>query len=235
VLILALDTSTRLCSAALGRGKEIWSEVALGERRQGQEILPMVQRLLDRAGVQRGDIDLIAFGRGPGAFTGVRVAVAVSQGLALGLRRPVLPVSSLAALAWQARRRFGAHQVLAALDARMQQIYLGAFACDEAATPRMSEGVGAAGLIALPETGDWLGIGTGFAVAGEALRARLGRRLEVLDAEAEPLAEDVLRLAGLADASQWLPAEGALPVYLRDEVADPAARQPGDTPAQGAG
>jgi tRNA threonylcarbamoyladenosine biosynthesis protein TsaB len=229
VLTLALDTSTRLCSAALGDGGTVWCEVAPGERRQGEELLPMVDRLLARAGASRRDIDRIAFGRGPGAFTGVRVAVAVTQGLAFGLGRPVLPVSSLAALACQAWRRFGSRRVLAALDARMGQIYLGAYDlhAGEAAIaePLQGEAVGAGEDLPLPAAAALCGIGTGFAVAGAALAKRLGPCLTVRDTAAEPLAEDVLRLALGAAAGDWLPAAGAVPVYLRDQVADPAARQ----------
>ncbi len=227
MLTLALDTSTRLCSVALGDGSSIWSESAPGDRRQGELLLPMLDRLLSRAGAERADIDRIAFGRGPGAFTGVRVAVAVTQGLAFGLGRPVLPVSTLAALAVQARRRFEGRLILAALDARMQQIYLGAYLCDDdGAQALQPECVGAATELPLPAEGHFCGIGSGFGVVGAVIEQRLPTRLTVCDAAAEPMAEDVLRLALKAPASDWLPAEGALPVYLRDEVADRSALQP---------
>jgi len=227
MLILALDTSTRLCSAALGDGSDCWSELAPGDRRQGEVLLPMVDRLLARAGAGRADIGLIAFGRGPGAFTGVRVTVAVTQGLAFGLDRPVLPISSLAALASQAQRRFGSRHVLAALDARMQQIYLGAYTFPETGAPLalQDECVSAVDALPLPDEGSFCGIGSGFGAVGDALARRLGGRLRLRDAEAEPLALDVLQLALASPSSAWLPAAGAVPVYLRDEVADPAARQ----------
>lgn len=236
MLVLALDTSTRLCSAALGDGRAVWSEVAPGERRQGEELLPLVERLLAHAGARRSDIDLIAFGRGPGAFTGVRVAVAVTQGLAFGLGRPVLPVSSLAALACQARRRFGSGRVLAALDARMQQVYLGAYDFpDTGLRALQDECVRGVETIPLPAEGAFCGIGSGFGAVGLVLRQRLGDRLTLRDPEAEPLAEDVLTLALAAAPATWLSAEAAVPVYLRDEVADPAARQPArGGPAAGA-
>lgn len=225
MLILAIDTSTRLCSVALLEGTELLGRVQEAERRQGELLLPMVDGLLCEYGVARRDVDGIAFGRGPGAFTGVRICVAVTQGLALGLGCPVLPVSTLAALAAQAMRRHSLPpdvQLLAAMDARMGELYWGCFQ-DHSGGDEPEESLATPVRVALPASGSCFGIGSGWAVHAEVLAARLGTRLTGFDATAEPLAEDIARLAERAPQSRWCEAALAQPVYLRNQVADPAA------------
>ena len=123
--LLAIDTATQACSAALLVGDAIAEDYAEVPRQHNRLILPMVQRLLDEAGLGLGELDALAFGRGPGAFTGVRLAAGVVQGLALGAGLPVVPVSNLAALAQGGLREWGWRRIVACLDARIGELYPG--------------------------------------------------------------------------------------------------------------
>ncbi|MFN7184610.1 MAG: tRNA (adenosine(37)-N6)-threonylcarbamoyltransferase complex dimerization subunit type 1 TsaB [Thermomonas haemolytica] len=221
--LLAFETATEACSVALYIDGEVRERFAVAPRRHAELALPWAEALLAEAGLARAQLDAIALGRGPGAFTGVRLAVAIAQGIALGLDRPLLPVSTLAALAMQAEgpRR------LAAIDARMGEVYLGAFGWDgQGLQPLAPEQVAAPEAVALPEGADWHGAGTGFAVADGALGARMGTRLRAADATALPHAADVARLAAAAFArGEGLPPERVEPAYLRNEVALTLAQQ----------
>jgi len=192
-------------------------------RMHAQKLLPMIKQLLADSGVALTALDAIAFGRGPGAFTGVRIAIGVVQGLAFALERPVLPVSNLAALAQGALREHGAQQVAAAIDARMDEVYWG---CYQAQVGEMrligQEAVLPPERAALPAGigGDWFGTGTGWGY-GE----RLAVATRAQNASALPHAQDVLSLARFAWArGEAIAAEQAQPVYLRDNVATPKAR-----------
>src|SRR6185503_4238342 len=123
--LLAIDTATENCSAALLCGGQLLERSELAPRRHAELILPMIDSLLAEAGLSRRSLDGIAVGRGPGAFTGVRLAISVAQGMALGLDVPVVPVSSLAALALDAPDNGAA--ILACIDARMGEVYTGTF------------------------------------------------------------------------------------------------------------
>jgi tRNA threonylcarbamoyladenosine biosynthesis protein TsaB len=189
-------------------------------RVHAQRVLPMVQELLDEAGIALSAVDAIAFGRGPGAFTGVRIAVGVVQGLAFALERPVLPVSNLALLAQRAHREQGVGQVAAAIDARMDEVYWGCYRL-EAGEMRLAgaEAVLPPEQVELPRlaTGDWFGAGTGWGHAG-----RMPVVPAAVDASLLPDARDLLTLAGFAwQRGEGVPAEQAQPIYLRDKVATP--------------
>ena len=121
--LLAIDTATEACSVALLHAGKMFSRYAVIPRLHAQQVLPMVRELLDESGIELKQIEAIAFGRGPGAFTGLRIAVGVVQGLAFALDKPVLPVSNLAAIARRAWRDQGADQVAVAIDARMDEVY----------------------------------------------------------------------------------------------------------------
>ena len=121
--ILALDTATEACSAALLHQDHITFEDELSPRTHTQRILPMVDGLLKNANLSIKEVDYLAFGRGPGSFTGVRVGVGVAQGLALGAELKVVPISNLTTMAEQAYQELGATEVIALIDARMNEVY----------------------------------------------------------------------------------------------------------------
>jgi tRNA threonylcarbamoyladenosine biosynthesis protein TsaB len=221
--LLAFETSTEACSVALWLDGAVHERFELAPRRHAELALPWAEQLLARAGVAKSQLDAIAVGRGPGAFTGVRLGVAIAQGIALALDRPVVPVSTLAALAWTAA---GQH-ILSAIDARMGEVYLGAFQREgEGLRALQPEAVAKPEAVALPEGDGWLGVGTGFDAMGGALRTRLGARLAAVDAGALPHAADVARLAAMAFArGEAVAPERLEPAYLRDNVALTLAEQ----------
>jgi tRNA threonylcarbamoyladenosine biosynthesis protein TsaB len=223
--LLALDTATEACSVALWQDGQIIDRTEMAPRRHAELVLPMAESLLAEAGITRRQLDGIAMGRGPGAFTGVRLAVSVAQGLALALDIPVVPVSSLAALAMQAPRN-GA-PVLAAIDARRAEIYAGAFSVEmKGITPLMGECVISAGELTVPKAEAWNVIGSGWGAYGEALRGRLPAAPLWADGERYPQARDVATLAApVFAAGKGVAPEFALPVYLRDKVALTLAEQ----------
>ena len=224
--LLALDTSTEACSAALLIGGKVIERSEIAPRRHAELILPMIESLLGEAGISRRQIDAIAVGRGPGAFTGVRLAISVAQGLALGLDVPVLPVSSLAALAQDAPAD-GDAPILAVIDARMGEVYAGTFlrGIDGIVAPIGSESVGAASRLLLPHVAasgeqHWSIVGSGWNAYRDALSAHLPAAPAFADGARFPQARAIARLAApqLA-AGRGVAAEFALPVYLRDKVA----------------
>lgn len=223
--LLAFETSTEACSVALWRDGAVVERFEVAPRRHAELALPWAEALLAEAGVVRAQLDAIAVGRGPGAFTGVRLGVAIAQGVALALDKPVVAVSTLLALA--ARAPSAATRVLAAIDARMGEVYLGAFVRDgDAWRALQPEALGAPDAIALPDGDGWVGVGTGFDAVGGALRARLGARLVSVDAAALPHAADVARLGAIAFArGEAVAPERLEPAYLRDNVALTLAEQ----------
>jgi tRNA threonylcarbamoyladenosine biosynthesis protein TsaB len=216
--LLAFETATEACSVALWVDGEVRERFEVAPRRHAELALPWAGALLAEAGVARSALDAIGVGRGPGAFTGVRLAVALAQGIALALDRPVVPVSTLAVLAMQAPPG----KVLAAIDARMGEVYTAPFIAD-------GEGVAATGAervsppgtgVLAGEDGDWHGVGTGFAAVDAALRVALGRRLASVDPIALPRAAHLARLAAAAWArGETVAPERLEPAYLRDNVA----------------
>ncbi|AIR87883.1 tRNA (adenosine(37)-N6)-threonylcarbamoyltransferase complex dimerization subunit type 1 TsaB [Pseudomonas cremoricolorata] len=221
--LLALDTATEACSVALLQGGEVISHHQVIPRQHAQKLLPMIKQLMAEAGVPLSALDAIAFGRGPGAFTGVRIAIGVVQGLAFALERPVLPVSNLAALAQGALREQGHTQVAAAIDARMDEVYWGCYRA-QAGEMRLQgeEAVLSPERVALPaeRAGDWFGTGTGWGYA-----ERLAVPVTAFDATRLPTAQDILALATFAwGRDEAVAADQAQPVYLRDNVATPKAR-----------
>ncbi len=218
--LLALDTATEACSVALLHEGRRLSRYEVIPRLHAQRLLPMVQEVLAEAGIALSALDAIAFGRGPGAFTGVRIASGVMQGLAFALDRPVLPVSSLAMLAQRAHRERGVSQVAAAIDARMDEVYWGCYQL-EAGEMRLAgiEAVLPPESASLPRgaAGDWFGAGTGWGYA-----SRLPVLVTGQDASLLPHAEDMLTLASFAwQRGEAIEASLAQPVYLRDNVATP--------------
>ena len=221
--ILGLDTSGDACSAALLVDGTLAQRLELAPRRHGELILPMIQDLLGAAGLRLDGLDAIAFGRGPGSFTGVRIAVAVAQGLAFGAGLATVPVSTLAALAQGELRRSGRRRILAALDARMGELYWGCYALGSGGTMvlRGDERVCPPAEVPAPGDSDWWGAGPGWSAHGQALRARMGSVLAGTSPEAICEAQDIVWIARAAVArGELIPAEMAQPVYLRDRVTD---------------
>ncbi len=217
--LLALDTATEACSAALLSGDTVYERHDIAPRRHAELILPMVDGVLTEAGLGLNDLDAIAFGRGPGAFTGVRIAAGVTQGLALGAGLPVIPVSSLAALAQPALGK--AAVVLPAIDARMGEVYWAAYESDQdgLATALAGEKVASPDAVRVPSTGQIFGIGSGWGTYRERLERILEGRIGGIDPDRFPLAKDMLPLAVREyNAGRCVSAEQALPVYLRDNV-----------------
>lgn len=223
--ILALDTAGQSCSVALLAGERIIERHEAAPRRHAALLLPMAEECLADAGLALRELDAVAFGRGPGSFTGLRIATSVAQGIAFGASLPVAPISNLAAGAVAAHRRHGWQRVLVAFDARMDEVYAGAFEFGADGLPRQvgDEALLAPAALALPEreaagkAADWHGAGSAFA-AWPALAGQLG--LAAADATIAPLARDLLGLAA-ADLARGaaVAAEDALPVYLREQVA----------------
>ena len=263
--LLAFETATEACSVALWIDGAVRERFEVAPRRHAELALPWAEALLAEAGLAKAQLDAVAVGRGPGAFTGVRLAVALAQGIALALDRPVVAISTLQVLAAGAERGaekgsaekgsesfskrlrsgsgasrmendsdpfsadpFSPSRILAAIDARMGEVYAGAFVLEDggpvAASP---ETVASPGTLELPgDDGDWQGVGTGFAAVDGLLATRLQPRLARVDASALPHAADLARLAVAAyDRGEALPPERVEPAYLRNQVALTLAEQ----------
>lgn len=233
--LLAFELSTEACSVAVWADGTARERHEIAPRRHADLALTWAQGLLDEAGLVKSQLDAIAVGRGPGAFTGVRLGISIAQGIALALDRPVLPVSTLAALAMAAHDLPGGDDprlVLAAIDARMGEIYFGAFELSgEDARALGDERVLSPAQAEPPDdsarsSAGWYGVGTGFAAAEGVLRQRLQSRLIAVDAQALPHASCVARLAAAAWArGEALAPERLEPAYLRNRVALTLAEQ----------
>jgi tRNA threonylcarbamoyladenosine biosynthesis protein TsaB len=227
--VLALDTATENCSAALWRDGRLSGREELLMRGHAERILLMVDELLRESGIGLSALSAIAFGRGPGAFTGVRLAASVTQGLAFGAGIPVVPLSDLRAVAQRVLdQEPAAGRVLVCNDARMQELYFGCFERDAQglASPAGAEQVGPTATIVLPEGwGDGVhGAGSGFGAYPD-LRPSLGAKLVRVHEGLWPRALEIARLAvPEVRAGRVVPAAEALPVYLRDKVANPTGR-----------
>jgi tRNA threonylcarbamoyladenosine biosynthesis protein TsaB len=220
--LLAIETSTEACSVALWMDGEVRERHELAPRRHTDLVLPWADELLAAAGLSKSQLDAIAVGRGPGAFTGVRLAVALVQGMALALDLPVLPVSTLAALAMRAPPDPKA-RILAAIDARMGELYLGIFQrdADGLVAALGAEWMATPLLASLPddEVG-YLGVGSGFGAENGELARTLGDRLLHVGALELPRAGDIARLGAAALArGESIAADQLEPAYLRDKVA----------------
>lgn len=229
---LALETSTDTLSLALARGEQVWTHTSAGGAQASLQTLPQIQTLMAQAELRFADLDAVLFGRGPGAFTGLRTACAVAQGLAFGADVPVLPIDTLWALAEEARHAFhgsadveaGASatvRVLAVLDARMDQVYVAAYEYAQGTWQCVQEAA-----LHRPEALTWPAHwhhGTPFMAAGNAWHTYAQRwpaHFTAAQVQALPSAAALLRLAPQAWADGLaVPAEQALPLYIRDKVA----------------
>jgi tRNA threonylcarbamoyladenosine biosynthesis protein TsaB len=215
--LLVIDTSTEWCSAALWLDGRIQARRVLAEQRHSSLLLPMVDELLRESDISLRQLDGIGYGAGPGSFTGLRIACAVTQGLAFGADLPVVGVSTLESIAEQT----GAGQVLTVLDARMAEVYWAAYRREGAGWRAVSSPqLALPESVAVPAGGEWVGAGNGFVALGEVLRPRLAAALVRID---ETLMPDAAAMAPLAAAAfargEGMDAALAAPIYLRDKVA----------------
>ncbi|GHA48585.1 tRNA (adenosine(37)-N6)-threonylcarbamoyltransferase complex dimerization subunit type 1 TsaB [Photobacterium aphoticum] len=220
--ILAVDTATENCSVALLMGDEVISRCEYAPREHTTKILPMVDEVLAEGGIRLSQLDALAYGRGPGSFTGVRIGIGIAQGLAFGADLPMVGVSTLAAMAQGSYRLHQAEQVMAAIDARMDEVYWGQYV-------RQADGdwlVQGSEIVVKPaelvtqlsaETGRWFTAGTGWESYAEVL-AQLPVEL-VQGTVLYPDSMDMVHLAKYAFArGEAVSAEVASPVYVRDTV-----------------
>lgn len=221
-VILALDTSTPACSVALNIDGVVLEDFRMAPRLHNDLILPMVDQILSQAGLNLSDLDAIAFGRGPGSFTGLRISAGVVQGLAYGADLPVIPVSTLAALALEGFQKTGKNNWLAALDARMGEIYLGGYYVNKVngqydIAQLLDERVIKPSALE-PFSDRFDGVGSGWCYE-EALSSLLPVSPEFVLTDLAPRAACVAELALLHfNKGEVVPSYDAMPTYLRDEI-----------------
>jgi tRNA threonylcarbamoyladenosine biosynthesis protein TsaB len=229
--ILAIDTATEACSAALYTGSgtadgTILSEYQLAPREHSRLILKMIERLLQQANIMVSELDAIAFGRGPGSFMGLRIAAGVVQGIAFAHDIPVIPVSTLKAIAQRAFEQTGSKNILAAIDARMDEVYWAQYSlADTGWSLDGEEQVISPDKLDLTETlsdqaANWVGAGTGWASYADRLLPADNPALHGLLKDCLPSAEVIVKLAvEELKAGNTVTAAEAIPVYLRNDVA----------------
>ena len=219
--LLAFETATEACSVALYIDGEIFERFEIAPKQHTQLALPWAEQLLAETGIKKSQLDAIAVGIGPGAFTGVRLAVALVQGIALALDKPVVPISSLAALAMQAAD-LKTEKILAAIDARMGEIYCAQFQlnADKLVDVISEEIVIAPEAYRVESDSSIVGVGTGFAANNKALQNNLKSRLIACRADALPHASDIIKLA-VRDyrLGKMIAPDNLEPAYLRNKVA----------------
>lgn len=220
IKILALDTSTDACSAALLIGEEIIDRFIIAKQQHTKFILPMIHELLACAQLNLNKLDAIAFGCGPGSFTGVRLASSITQGLAVAANLPVLKISTLRILAQEALIAYKKNRIFVAQDARMQEVYWGEYQADLTGImqSKIPDKLIAPQNIKIKSNQDVFGIGDAWEVYAEVLTKRCN--IQTLDIAIYPKAKYLIQLA-LDDFKKNLAvsAQEALPVYLREEVA----------------
>ncbi|MGQ0697320.1 MAG: tRNA (adenosine(37)-N6)-threonylcarbamoyltransferase complex dimerization subunit type 1 TsaB [Panacagrimonas sp.] len=219
--LLCLDTATEACSVALWQDGQVLERFELAGRTHTQRMLPMVHGLMADASLSFSQLDGFVCGVGPGSFAGVRIGVGFIKGLALALDRPVAGINSLAMLA-QAAVDAGASQVLAAIDARMHEVYFGVFASDAngLARPMTTPQVAAPSQVHVDDAGVWHAVGSGWASYETVLKANVAGHVAAIDGAALPHASAGLKLALPVFLSSAAATSDALaPVYLRDKVA----------------
>jgi len=225
--LLAIETATESCSAALLVNDEVFSISEVAPRRHNEIILSMCEQVLAQAQTSLSQLDVIAFGRGPGAFTGVRLAASVTQGIALGQDLPVVPVSSLASLAQEVFEVQQATQVLSCIDARMQEIYYGYYELSDNKVNELKimelvgeEKVAKPNLVDTCVSDDCYGVGSGWKPYSDDLQQALGKKIS-FDENIFPQAESIAKLGKVYfEQGKSVSAVEALPVYLRDNVAE---------------
>ena len=227
--ILAIETATEACSAAVYCDGEIFHRFELAPRKHTQLILPMMDEVLTEAGVERDQLDAIAFGRGPGAFTGLRIAVGVSQGLALALEKPLIGISTMAAMAQQVfdTQNVGDLSLLAAIDARMNEVYWARYqSVDGDVVLQGEEQVSEPDVLIQTETIDSVVFGSGWEAYHPEMLENPPEWVKQSVTDVFPSAYYIAKLAASAyQRGELLDAADAEPVYLRNNVAKKKGEQ----------
>lgn len=216
--LLAIETSANACSAAILLGNELHVKHEIVPLKQASLILPMIDELMRSVDLSIADLDALAFGCGPGSFTGVRIAASVIQGLAYASQKPIIQISSLAACAQAAYEGLGWKKLLVAMDARIHEVYYGAYEVDRLGLVKLvgTEMVCPPTVVILPSESDWFGVGSAWAVYQDSLPYQPLAQ----DSNYLPTAAGVALLAkGKFLQKDFVALNDALPVYLRDEVA----------------
>lgn len=221
--LLAIETATDACSVVLLQNQTIFHRFAVAPRKHTEMVLPMVDEVCQQANIALTDLNYIAYGQGPGAFTGLRITAGVVQGLAFALQLQVIAVSTLAALAHQVFRLHGKQQLLVGIDARMGEIYWGGYQFNDGIISSViNEQVAAAEQLIIPENGmEWCGVGSGWLVARDALLQRCSSiQIQEVYADIYPDATDVAILAQqqLQYGYKQLSSCDVTPLYLRNQV-----------------
>jgi len=227
--LLAIETATEACSVALLYGDQLLHRFEIAPRRHAELVLPWAEALLTEAGLVRAQLDAIAVGIGPGAFTGVRLAVAMGQGLALAFDRPLIGIGTLQVLAAGAHGAQPGDSVFASIDARMGEVYAAAFRIDGDGLPMAIDApqLAAPSAVNLPEGRSGWALGTGLAAADAVLAHRIQALGWPVEPSALPSAADLARLAARAFAAgdHSRTPEAVQPLYLRDKVAQTIAER----------
>lgn len=227
--LLAIETSSDACSVALLCGTEIQTDHRLAAQQHGRLVLPMIDALMAQSELSINQLDGVVFGRGPGSFTGVRIAVALTQGIALGADIGVIGISTINSIAQGVYRLYGDHSVAISIDARMDEVYFAAYTLhdDSVMSPATQESLcSPSGIPALPEDLKRSWAGSGAQRYSELLSEHYAVPMESIRTDMWPNAYDLISLAlPKAQSGELQPAEQASPVYLRNKVADTTAER----------
>lgn len=219
--ILAIDTSTQACSAAIYNGQDFYEQFDILPRQHAKSILPMIESVLTASGLTRNDIELLAFAHGPGSFTGLRIAASAIQGLAFALDKPVVGISTLRALAQTAFREHKVEKALTAVDARMGEIYWGVYQIDQnkRMQPLQPDCLTTANQVTRPANKLWCGIGNGWENNDGHFDTSFKRLLKTVYSKCYPHARDIAFLAEYEfNQGHVLEASQAQPIYIRNQV-----------------
>lgn len=216
--ILAFDTSSTACSVAIQQGDTLSCLHKIAPMQQTSLILPMIQEILTAASLTLTELDAIAYGCGPGSFTGIRIACSVAQGLGFAAQKPLIPISSLAALAQAALMERAYERVLVAVDARMGQLYWAMYEKNLQEHMQLTgeELLCKTNEICLPDNKNWCGVGDAWGIYQNQLVEKLGFTPSPIDCAQLPTAQALLQLARIPfEKDNWVSASAAIPVYLR--------------------
>jgi len=225
MIILALETATAACSAALLIGNKIHQKLTIAPQQHSDLILGFIETLLQESNLALSDVDVIAFGCGPGSFMGVRLAVGIAQGLAYSVDCPVVPVSTLRGLAHSAFEKSGNTFIVPGWDARLQAIYWGAYTIDAQHIPQsvIPDQLQDPADTVIEVDHPWIAAGNAWSIYSEQLPLQLQQKITILSEIIYPEAASIARIAAvLYKNGEYLPPDQATPVYLRDKVAKPA-------------